>query len=97
MARTTGRRDGLRHPWLLVVMASFIVAAIMTGLATGAGFRVNGDDDRDNGHRPYAIGLWGDLPYSDVPALTGVPKLIADMNKQDLAFTVHDGDLKAGK
>src|SRR4029077_836817 len=26
----------------------------------------------------------------------GVPNLIVDMNKQDLAFTVHDGDLKAG-
>ena len=45
---------------------------------------------------PYAIGLWGDLPYSDVQALTGVPNLIADMNAQNLAFTVHDGDLKAG-
>jgi len=45
---------------------------------------------------PYAIGLWGDLPYSDTQALTGVPNLIADMNRHDLAFTVHDGDLKAG-
>ena len=32
----------------------------------------------------------------DVQALVGVPNLIADMNRQDLAFTVHDGDLKAG-
>ena len=44
----------------------------------------------------YAIGLWGDLPYSDVQAQTGVPNLIADMNSQNLAFTVHDGDFKAG-
>lgn len=44
----------------------------------------------------YAIGLWGDLPYSDVQAITGIPNLIADMNAQPLAFTVHDGDLKAG-
>jgi hypothetical protein len=29
-------------------------------------------------------------------ATVGVPNLIADMNAQDLAFTVHDGDLKAG-
>lgn len=29
-------------------------------------------------------------------ALVGVPNLIDDMNRQDLAFTVHDGDLKAG-
>src|SRR5262249_33890439 len=26
----------------------------------------------------------------------GVPNLIADMNSQNLAFTAHDGDLKAG-
>ena len=45
---------------------------------------------------PYAIGLWGELPYSDTQALTGAPNLIADMNRHDLAFTVHDGDLKAG-
>ena len=44
----------------------------------------------------YAIGLWGDLPYNDAQALTGVPNLIADMNSQRLAFTVQDGDLKGG-
>jgi hypothetical protein len=56
------------------------------------------DDDRDGRgeSRAYAIGLWGDLPYSDVQAQVGVPNLIADMNAQKLAFVVHDGDLKAG-
>ena len=49
-----------------------------------------------NGNNPYAIGLWGDLPYSALQASVGVPNLIADMNAQNLAFTVHDGDLKAG-
>jgi hypothetical protein len=52
---------------------------------------IAGDDDNS-----YAIGLWGDLPYNDVQALTGVPNLIADMNSQRLAFTVQDGDLKGG-
>jgi len=49
-----------------------------------------------DGRDPYAIGLWGDLPYSDIQAQVGVPNLISDMNAQKLAFTVHDGDLKAG-
>jgi hypothetical protein len=44
----------------------------------------------------YDIGLWGDMPYSDLQAQVGVPNLIADMNATKLAFTVHDGDLKAG-
>ncbi len=55
------------------------------------------DDDRDHGRRePYAIGLWGDLPYSDLQANVGIPNLIADMNANELAFTVNDGDLKSG-
>ena len=53
-----------------------------------------GPDDR--ARAPYAIGLWGDMPYSDLQATVGVPNLIADMNRHALAFTVHDGDLKAG-
>src|SRR5262249_44428874 len=52
-------------------------------------------DDNDQGGGSYAIGLWGDLPYSAVQA-AAVPNVIADMNSQPLAFTVHDGDLKAG-
>ncbi len=44
----------------------------------------------------YSVGLWGDLPYSAAQADVGVPNLIADMNSQELAFSVHDGDLKAG-
>jgi len=56
----------------------------------------HGDNDRDEANSSYAIGLWGDLPYSDIQATAGVPNLIADMNSQKLAFTVHDGDLKQG-
>src|SRR5580765_629141 len=46
-------------------------------------------DDHDNFHRNerYAVGLWGDMPYSDLQANPGVPNLIMDMNSQDLAFT----------
>jgi hypothetical protein len=53
----------------------------------------DGTRNQDRG-RTYAIGLWGDLPYSDLQATLGY-QLIADMNKQDLEFTVHDGDLKS--
>ncbi len=80
---------------LLPIFAALITAAITASLATGGGGGGggnNGREDRDN----YAIGLWGDLPYSTIQATVGVPNLIADMNKQDLAFTANDGDLKAG-
>jgi len=61
-------------------------------LVAGAAASAKAQDD--NG--PYAIGLWGDLPYSTLQATVGVPNLIADMNSQNLAFTAHDGDLKSG-
>ena len=54
------------------------------------------DPGQRTGWSPYAIGLWGDLPYSPAQEQIGVPNLIADMNAQRLAFTVHDGDLKQG-
>jgi hypothetical protein len=44
----------------------------------------------------YAIGLWGDLPYSAVQETQGLPNLLADMNDARIEFTVNDGDLKAG-
>jgi len=80
---------------LLPILAALITAAITASLATGGGGEGGGGNDRGD-HDNYAIGLWGDLPYSTVQATTGVPSLIADMNRQDLAFTAHDGDLKAG-
>src|SRR5262245_15809911 len=85
------------------------VAAVATGFATGGQRDGDRDDrfdhdwDHDRGWggehdepHAFAVGLWGDLPYSDLQALTGVPNLIADMNRQNLAFSVHDGDLKVG-
>ena len=72
---------------LLSAVALLIVAAIAVKWAPTHAATTPG---------PYAIGLWGDLPYSDQQANVGVPNLIADMNSQKLIFTVHDGDLKAG-
>src|SRR5262249_33468036 len=71
----------------LVAIAIGVTVFAMVGRA---------DDDRDDVRERYAIGWWGDLPYSDVQALPGVPNLIDDMNSHHLAFTAHDGDLKAG-
>lgn len=51
--------------------------------------------ENETANAPYEIGLWGDLPYSDAQEV-GVTRLIEDMNSQKLAFTAHDGDLKAG-
>jgi hypothetical protein len=77
------------------VPASLAVALVLGVI--GASAQGNGNNsDRGDGWSPYSIGLWGDLPYSTVQEQVGVPNLIADMNAQRLAFTVHDGDLKQG-
>src|SRR5258706_34710 len=68
---------------------------VLAGAIAASALAERDDEDRNDDGR-YAIGLWGDLPYSDLQAQVGVPNLIADMNGQKLAFTVHDGDLKAG-
>lgn len=72
-----------------ILYLQLFILTLMTVIAVNP---VSAGDD-DSG---YAIGLWGDLPYNDFQALNGVPNLIADMNNQRLAFTVHDGDLKGG-
>jgi hypothetical protein len=73
----------------------FALSLLILAAASAAHADRDGDEQPDRSE-PYAIGLWGDLPYSDVQALVGVPNLIKDMNRHELAFTVHDGDLKAG-
>jgi hypothetical protein len=74
---------------IALVLAALAAAGATTGVAAAG-------HDHGRDHGGYSIGLWGDLPYNDVQKTVGVPNLIADMNAQDLAFTVHDGDLKAG-
>jgi hypothetical protein len=80
-------------------VGALILVVITTGVAANGGLQGRDDrrdDDHGDGRGTYAIGLWGDLPYSTTQATVGVPNLIADMNQHDLAFSAHDGDLKAG-
>jgi hypothetical protein len=93
-------RTAARSRWhrvrLTVALVVLFAAFTETGRSSGRGFD-DRDDDRHGGDRErYAIGLWGDMPYSTLQATVGVPNLIDDMNAQRLAFTAHDGDLKAG-
>jgi hypothetical protein len=76
---------------------SLLVALALATVAVGVTMAKPAQQGATNGREfAYAIGLWGDLPYDDIQATVGVPNLIADMNSQELEFTVHDGDLKAG-
>lgn len=83
-ARPRGKT--MRNLWQPV--SALLMMAITGGHATAGAVTGAGGT--------YAIGVWGDLPYSATQTTVGVPNLIADMNRQRLAFTVHDGDLKSG-
>src|SRR3954454_19388241 len=74
----------------------FAISVMVATAITPANADDHGGARDDNEKDSYAIGLWGDLPYSQEQATVGIPNLIADVNSQRLAFTVHDGDLKAG-
>jgi len=62
-----------------------IAAAVTAGIAIAA--QQGGSNNKTF---EYTVGLWGDLPYSDTQAQTGLPNLIADLNSSDIEFSVHD-------
>ncbi len=44
----------------------------------------------------YDFALIGDLPYNEQQSTHEFPNLIEELNRERLAFVVHDGDIKAG-
>jgi hypothetical protein len=84
--------DKARRNLPAIVGALFAAAGI-----AGVALADDRDGDRGDGRgSSYLVGLWGDLPYSDQQETSGVPNLVADMNRAGLAFSVHDGDIKSG-
>jgi hypothetical protein len=68
--------------------AAILTATFFTGHAIGK-------DDEDRGPEEYTIGLFGDMPYNAL-GRAQYPAVLADINRAHIAFSVHDGDLKAG-
>jgi hypothetical protein len=78
--------------------AAFATAAALAGFAVyvgGANAADDkwGDDERETGG--YTIALFGDTPYNAL-GRSQYPALFADINASHVAFSVFDGDLKAG-
>ena len=83
----------MRRSLVIPLLAAVLAAAATAGAGVASDQRPahrGGDADT------YSVGLWADVPYSDVQKTTGVPNLVADMNQSRLAFSVHAGDLKSG-
>ena len=91
-------RNFARASAAVLALTVLAITALNADNGNGNAYGVNKDYPygvNQQSSRPYAIGLWGDLPYSAEQAAV-IPNLIADMNSQDLAFTAHDGDLRQG-
>jgi hypothetical protein len=84
------RKDRMAS-WGIATAVAVLVAAYL-GLPQGAG-PVSADED--HGHERYTVGLFGDMPYNAL-GRAQYPALLADINASHVAFSVFDGDLKAG-
>jgi len=80
-----------------VARLTVIVAAAAMVASLGHRLSAKDDDDRhdDRDGDSYTIGLFGDMPYNAL-GKAQYPALLSDLNHSHLAFSVFDGDLKAG-
>src|SRR5205823_7320918 len=74
-----GRRLHTVRTLLSLTIAALTFAVVATAVSAQGGFEGRNDRDQRDDHnerdkhergRVYAIGLWGDMPYSDTQALT---------------------------
>ncbi|HLI29438.1 MAG TPA: hypothetical protein VKZ60_20415 [Chloroflexota bacterium] len=72
---------------LLAVFPALLLALAACALPAGLPFQAAGP--------AFEFGLIGDIPYTPEEEAQ-FPALIADLNAANLAFVVHDGDIKAG-
>src|SRR6478752_7675423 len=78
--------------WAVVILAAAAILASANHRLSAKG----NDDRRDDGiSDSYTIGLFGDMPYNAL-GKAQYPALLADINASKVAFSVFDGDLKAG-
>jgi hypothetical protein len=75
---------------LLAVVA--LALAAYAGIPHGSGPASPG---QGNGPETYTVGLFGDMPYN-AQGKADYPYLLHGINKGSVAFSIFDGDLKAG-
>jgi hypothetical protein len=80
-----------------MAVAACVSLFVGAELATANDRDPSRDDDERRGHERnhYTIALFGDMPYNAL-GKAQYPNLLADINASDVAFSVFDGDLKAG-
>jgi len=79
-----------KNAGLHIAIAIFGIVVLLAALQASVNER---DDER--GGENYTVGLFGDMPYNAL-GRAQFPNLLADINASHVAFSVFDGDLKAG-
>jgi hypothetical protein len=75
---------------------SLVVALCATAISIFTGVHAGASNDREEGRdHGYTIALFGDMPYNTL-GRAQYPALLADINASRVAFSIFDGDLKAG-
>ena len=78
------------------MLALAAIAAAALGIYAGFARGSAGEDAAKVGDsEPYTVGLFGDMPYNAM-GKADYPFLLQDINAEKVAFSVFDGDLKAG-
>ena len=85
-----------------VVGASLLAFAGLAATSYVSTARADEHDDASEGHEhherqpsKYTVGLFGDMPYNAL-GKQQYPNLLQDVNDAHVAFSIFDGDLKAG-
>jgi hypothetical protein len=76
-------------------LAGVIAAALLAAGALASAVARGSDANPPKGPQHYTIGLFGDMPYN-TQGKADYPYLLQDVNDSDVAFSIFDGDLKAG-
>ena len=79
-----------RPHWVAVSVA---ISMMLTAGFVGA--EKKNDEKDGRGPDSYTVGLFGDMPYNTL-GRAQYPALLSDINASHVAFSVFDGDLKAG-
>src|SRR5262245_32495303 len=74
------------------LVATCVAAVLVIGIIKISSAK---EDPGQRGGEKYTIGLFGDMPYNAL-GRAQYPNLLADINASHVAFSVFDGDLKAG-
>ena len=79
----------------LASLTACTLLATQAGMARASEPRGREHEPDGREHERYTIALWGDMPYNAL-GKAQYPNLLTDVNAHNVAFSVFDGDLKAG-